>query len=290
MLVPTTILAMQHYRTFKERLANFPCKVDYINRFKPAARIKETLKQLKEGEVSILIGTHRIVGKDVKFKDLGLLIIDEEQKFGVKTKDKLKQFRVNVDVLTLTATPIPRTLHFSLMGARDLSIIATPPPNRQPVTTQIHTFNEEVVRDAISYELRRGGQVYFVHNRVGDIESIANIILKLVPDARVGVAHGQMEGARLEKVMMRFIEGEFDVLVSTNIIESGLDIPNANTIMINMAHAFGLADLHQMRGRVGRSNRKAFCYLLAPASTLLSPESRKRLVCIRRVFRFGRWV
>ena len=286
-LVPTTILAMQHYRTFKERLANFPCKVDYINRFKSAPRVRETLKELKEGEVSILIGTHRIVGKDVNFKDLGLLIIDEEQKFGVKTKDKLKQMRVNVDVLTLTATPIPRTLHFSLMGARDLSIIATPPPNRQPVTTQIHTFNEEVLRDAISYELRRGGQIYFVHNRVGDIESIANIILKLVPDARIGVAHGQMEGAKLEKAMMRFIEGEFDVLVSTNIIESGLDIPNANTIIINMAHAFGLADLHQMRGRVGRSNRKAFCYLLAPASTLLSPESRKRLSALEEFSDLG---
>lgn len=286
-LVPTTILAMQHYRTFKERLADFPCKVDYINRFKSANRVKETLRELKEGEIQILIGTHRIVGKDVKFKDLGLLIIDEEQKFGVKTKEKLKEMRVNVDVLTLTATPIPRTLHFSLMGARDLSIIATPPPNRQPVTTQTHTFNEEILRDAISYELRRGGQVYFVHNRVSDIEAIANIILRLVPNARIGVAHGQMEGTRLEKVMMKFIEGEYDVLVSTNIIESGLDIPNANTIMINMAHAFGLADLHQMRGRVGRSNRKAFCYLLAPASTLLSVESRKRLAALEEFSDLG---
>lgn len=276
-LVPTTILAMQHHRTFSERLADFPCRTEYINRFKTAAQIKETLKRLEAGEVDILIGTHRLVGKDVKFKNLGLLIIDEEQKFGVKTKEKLKEMRINVDVLTLTATPIPRTLHFSLMGARDLSVISTPPPNRQPVTTEVHTFGEEVIRDAISHELRRGGQVFFVHNRVNDIEAIGNIILKLVPEARIGVAHGQMDGGKLEKVMMKFIEGEYDVLISTNIIESGLDIPNANTIIINGAHAFGLADLHQMRGRVGRSNRKAFCYLLAPPSTLLTPESRKRL-------------
>jgi transcription-repair coupling factor (superfamily II helicase) len=276
-LVPTTILAMQHFKTFRERLDNLPCKVEYINRFRTQAQIKETLKRVESGETSILIGTHRIVSKDVKFKDLGLLIIDEEQKFGVKTKEKLKEMRVNVDVLTLTATPIPRTLHFSLMGARDLSIIATPPPNRQPVTTRLHTFSEEIIRDAISYELRRGGQVFFVHNRVGDIESIANIIYKLVPDARIGIAHGQMEGEKLEKAMMKFIEGEYDILVSTNIIESGLDIPNANTIIINMAHAFGLSDLHQMRGRVGRSNRKAFCYLLTSASTLLNLDARKRL-------------
>ncbi len=276
-LVPTTILAMQHHRTFSERLADFPCKVDYINRFRSSAQVKETLKKLEAGEVDILIGTHRIVGKDVKFKDLGLLIIDEEQKFGVKTKEKLKEMRINVDVLTLTATPIPRTLHFSLMGARDLSVISTPPPNRQPVTTEVHTFGEEIIRDAIGYELRRGGQVFFVHNRVGDIDAIANIILRLVPEARIGVAHGQMEGSKLEKAMVKFIEGEYDILISTNIIESGLDIANANTIIINGAHAFGLADLHQMRGRVGRSNRKAFCYLLAPPSTLLTPESRKRL-------------
>ena len=276
-LVPTTILAMQHYRTFSERLSNFPVKVEYINRFKTTQEIKDTLKRVKEGQTDILIGTHRIVSKDVQFKDLGLMIIDEEQKFGVKVKEKLKEMRVNVDALTLTATPIPRTLHFSLMGARDLSIISTPPPNRQPVTTEIHTFNEEVVRDAISFELRRGGQVFFVHNRVGDIEEVANIILRLVPDARVGVAHGQMDGARLEKAMMKFIEGEFDVLVSTNIIESGLDIPNANTIVINQAHTFGLSDLHQMRGRVGRSNKKAFCYLLTPPTIGLSSDSRKRL-------------
>ena len=276
-LVPTTILAMQHYRTFKERLSNFPVKIEYINRFKTSKQIKETLKRVQEGKTDILIGTHRIVNKDVQFKDLGLMIIDEEQKFGVKVKEKLKEMRVNVDALTLTATPIPRTLHFSLMGARDLSVISTPPPNRQPVTTEIHTFNEEVIRDAISFELRRGGQVFFVHNRVSDIESVANIIMRLVPDSRAGIAHGQMEGAALEKVMMKFIEGEYDVLVSTNIIESGLDIPNANTIIINAAHMFGLSDLHQMRGRVGRSNKKAFCYLLTPPTIGLSSDARKRL-------------
>lgn len=286
-LVPTTILAMQHFRTFSERLAKFPIKVEYINRFRTPKQIKETLARVKEGKTEILIGTHRIVNKDVEFKDLGLLVIDEEQKFGVKVKDKLKEFRVNVDVLTLTATPIPRTLHFSLMGARDLSVIATPPPNRQPVTTEIHGFNEVIMRDAISFELRRGGQVFVVHNRINDIEQIGNIILKLVPDARIGIAHGQMEGSQLEKRMMKFIEGEYDVLVSTNIIESGLDIPNANTIIINHAHMFGLSDLHQMRGRVGRSNRKAFCYLLTPPSIGLSSEARKRLSALEEFSDLG---
>ena len=286
-LVPTTILAMQHFRTFSERLAKFPINVEYINRFRTPKQIKETLARVKEGKTEILIGTHRIVNKDVEFKDLGLLVIDEEQKFGVKVKDKLKEFRVNVDVLTLTATPIPRTLHFSLMGARDLSVIATPPPNRQPVTTEIHGFNEVIMRDAISFELRRGGQVFVVHNRINDIEQIGNIILKLVPDARIGIAHGQMEGSQLEKRMMKFIEGEYDVLVSTNIIESGLDIPNANTIIINHAHMFGLSDLHQMRGRVGRSNRKAFCYLLTPPSIGLSSESRKRLSALEEFSNLG---
>ena len=286
-LVPTTILAMQHYRTFSERLANFPLKVEYINRFKTTKQIKETLERVKEGKTEILIGTHRIVNKDVNFKDLGLLVIDEEQKFGVKVKDRLKEMRVNVDVLTLTATPIPRTLHFSLMGARDLSVIATPPPNRQPVTTEIHHFDETIIRDAISFELRRGGQVFFVHNRIQDIDMVGNIILKLVPDARIGVAHGQMAGAQLEKVMMKFIEGEFDVLVSTNIIESGLDITNANTIIINRANNFGLSDLHQMRGRVGRSNRKAFCYLLTPPTIGLSSESRKRLSALEEFSDLG---
>ncbi len=276
-LVPTTILAMQHYKTFTERMADFPVKIEYINRFRSAAQVKQILKEVASGEIGILIGTHRIVNKDIKFKDLGLLVIDEEQKFGVKTKDRLKEMRVEVDVLTLTATPIPRTLHFSLMGARDLSVIATPPPNRQPVTTEVHPFNEAVIRDAISYEIRRGGQVFFVHNRVNDIEAIGNLIMRLVPDARIGVAHGQMEGDKLERVMTRFIEGEYDVLVSTNIIESGLDISNANTILINNAHFFGLSDLHQMRGRVGRSNRKAFCYLLTPPPSVLTADARKRL-------------
>jgi transcription-repair coupling factor (superfamily II helicase) len=286
-LVPTTILAMQHYRTFSERLANFPVKTEYISRFKSEKQIKEILKETKEGNVNILIGTHRIVSKDVEFKNLGLLIIDEEQKFGVKVKDRLKELKVNIHVLTLTATPIPRTLHFSLMGARDLSIIATPPPNRQPVTTELHAYNELIIRDAISHEIRRGGQVFFVHNRVSDIESVANVIFKLVPDSRIGIAHGQMEGDKLEKVMMRFIEGEYDVLVSTNIIESGLDIPNANTIIINQAHMFGLSDLHQMRGRVGRSNKKAFCYLLTPPASLLTSDSRKRLAALAEFSELG---
>ncbi|HET9052902.1 MAG TPA: DEAD/DEAH box helicase, partial [Cyclobacteriaceae bacterium] len=286
-LVPTTILAMQHHRTFTERLSNLPVRVDYISRFRTEKEIKKIVADVKEGRVDILVGTHRIVSKDVEFKDLGLLIVDEEQKFGVKTKDRLKELKVNVDVLTLTATPIPRTLHFSLMGARDLSIISTPPPNRQPVTTELHTFDEKVIRDAVSHELRRGGQVFFVHNRVSDIESVANTIYKLVPDAKIGIAHGQMEGHALEKAMMKFIDGEYDVLVSTNIIESGLDIPNANTIIINQAHMFGLSDLHQMRGRVGRSNKKAFCYLLTPPASLLTSDSRKRLAALEEFSDLG---
>ncbi|MEP3387731.1 MAG: transcription-repair coupling factor [Reichenbachiella sp.] len=286
-LVPTTILAMQHYHTFHERLANFPVTVEYINRFRTTKEIKDILARVKEGKVDILIGTHRIVNKDVVFKDLGLLVIDEEQKFGVKIKDKLKEIKVNVDTLTLTATPIPRTLHFSLMGARDLSVISTPPPNRQPVTTEIHVFSETMTRDAVSYELRRGGQVFFVHNKVSDIESVANLIHRLVPDARVGYAHGQMEGPKLEKTMLKFIEGEYDVLVSTNIIESGLDIPNANTIIINNAQNFGLSDLHQMRGRVGRSNKKAFCYLITPPTSHLSSDSRKRLSALEEFSDLG---
>lgn len=286
-LVPTTILAMQHYRTFSERLKDLPVKVDYVSRFRTEKEIKQILKEVKAGNVNIIIGTHRVVSKDVEFKDLGLLIIDEEQKFGVKVKERLKELKVNVDVLTLTATPIPRTLHFSLMGARDLSIISTPPPNRQPVTTELHTFNEEIIRDAVSKELRRGGQVFFVHNRVSDIEQVANTIYKLVPDSRIGIAHGQMDGDKLEKVMLKFIEGEYDVLVSTNIIESGLDIPNANTIIINQAHMFGLSDLHQMRGRVGRSNKKAYCYLLTPPSSVLSSDSRKRLAALEEFSDLG---
>ncbi len=286
-LVPTTVLAMQHFRTFRDRLEQFPCRVEYVNRFKSTQQIKETLKRVANGETDILIGTHRIVNKDVVFKNLGLMIIDEEQKFGVKVKDKLKEMRVNIDVLTLTATPIPRTLHFSLMGARDLSVIATPPPNRQPVTTELHVLNDVLLRDAVSFELNRGGQVYFVHNRVNDLEGIANTILRLVPDAKIGIAHGQMDGDKLEKVMMNFIEGHYDVLVSTNIIESGLDIPNANTMLINNANHFGLSDLHQMRGRVGRSNRKAFCYLLTPQLSLLTTDARKRLSALEEFSDLG---
>lgn len=276
-LVPTTVLALQHFKTFKERLEKFPVKTEYVNRFRTAGQIKETLQRIKDGKTDILIGTQRILSKDVEFKDLGLLIIDEEQKFGVSTKEKLKQFKFNVDTLTLTATPIPRTLHFSLMGARDLSVIATPPPNRQPVTTEIHVFDKVVIRDAVSNELKRGGQVFFIHNKVSDLDAMADTIFKLVPDARIGIAHGQMDGEKLENVMLKFIDGEYDVLISTNIVESGLDIPNANTIIINNAQNFGLSDLHQMRGRVGRSNKKAYCYLIAPAQVLLSGDARKRL-------------
>lgn len=286
-LVPTTILALQHYKTFSERLKNFPCRVDYINRFKTAKQQKETLKKLENGEIDIIIGTHRIVSKDVKFKNLGLLIVDEEQKFGVGVKEKLKAFRVNVDTLTLTATPIPRTLQFSLMGARDLSIINTPPPNRFPVITEVHTFNEETIRDAVRYEIDRGGQVFFVNNRIENIREVAGMVSRLCPDVRVGIGHGQLEGHQLEEVMMKFIEGETDVLVATSIIESGLDISNANTIIINNAQYFGLSDLHQMRGRVGRSNKKAFCYLLAPPSDMLSTEAKKRLRAIEEFSDLG---
>lgn len=286
-LVPTTILAWQHYQTFKSRLKDFPAKVDYINRFKTQKQQKETLRKVANGEVDILIGTHRIVGKDIKFLDLGLLIIDEEQKFGVSVKDKLKTMKVNVDTLTLTATPIPRTLQFSLMQARDLSVINTPPPNRQPIQTEVHTFGEELIRDTVSFELSRGGQVFFIHNRVQNIKEVAGMIQRLVPEARVLVGHGQMKGDELEEKMMSFINGEYDVLVATTIIESGLDIPNANTIIINNANNFGLSDLHQMRGRVGRSNKKAFCYLLAPPMVSLTSEARKRLQALEQFSDLG---
>jgi transcription-repair coupling factor (superfamily II helicase) len=276
-LVPTTILAMQHFKTFRERLSKFPCNVEYINRFKSQAEVSRTLEKVKKGEIDILIGTHMLLGKKVDFKDLGLMIVDEEQKFGVKAKEKLKEIKVNVDNLTLTATPIPRTLQHSLMGSRDLSIIATPPPNRQPVSTEVHPFSETILRDAVRYELSRGGQVFFIHNRIGELEQMANVVLRLVPDAKVAVAHGQMEGSKLEDVMLKFIDGDYDVLVSTNIVESGLDIPNANTIIINQAHMFGLSDVHQMRGRVGRSNKKAYCFLFTPPATLLTSDARKRL-------------
>ena len=286
-LVPTTVLAVQHYKTFSERLKNMPCRVDYINRFKSTQQQNETLKDLEEGKTDILIGTHRLLSADVKFKDLGLMIIDEEQKFGVSAKEKLKKLRVNVDTLILTATPIPRTLQFSMMGARDMSVINTAPPNRYPVQTEVHVFNEDIVRDAISYELQRGGQVFFVNNRIQNLMDLAGIIQRLVPDAKVGVGHGQMDGHKLEKVMLGFVEGDFDVLVSTTIVESGLDIPNANTIIINDAHHYGLSDLHQLRGRVGRSNRKAFCYLLAPPMSVLSDEARKRLKAIEEFADIG---
>jgi transcription-repair coupling factor (superfamily II helicase) len=286
-LVPTTVLAMQHYRTFHDRLAAFPCKVEYVNRFKSTKQIKETLERVATGQTDILIGTHRLVNKDVQFKNLGLMIIDEEQKFGVKVKDRLKEMRVDVDVLTLTATPIPRTLHFSLMGARDLSIIATPPPNRQPVETKLVVMTDELLRDGVREELARGGQVFVVHNRINELESTANRILRLVPDAKIGVAHGQMEGDKLEKIMMDFIEGNYDVLVATNIIESGLDIPNANTIFIINANHFGLSDLHQMRGRVGRSNKKAYCYLVTPSLANLTSDARKRLSALEEFSDLG---
>jgi transcription-repair coupling factor (superfamily II helicase) len=286
-LVPTTILAFQHYKTFSQRLKDLPANIDYINRFKTRKQQNETLKKLEEGQLDIIIGTHRLVGKDVKFKDLGLLIIDEEQKFGVGVKDKLKNIKVNVDTLTLTATPIPRTLQFSLMAARDLSVMTTPPPNRHPIETQVVPFNEEMIRDAVMYEMSRGGQVFFIHNRVENIKEVAGMINRLVPDAKVGIGHGQMEGKKLEELMLNFINGHFDVLVATSIIENGLDVPNANTILINNAHQVGLSDLHQMRGRVGRSNKKAFCKLIAPPMSALTDEARKRLTAIEQFSDLG---
>ena len=276
-LVPTTVLALQHFHTFTNRLRGFPVTIDYMNRFKTAKQQKKTLEEVKAGRVDILIGTHRIISKDVEFKDLGLLIIDEEQKFGVSAKEKLKQMKTNVDTLTLTATPIPRTLQFSMMGARDMSIITTPPPNRYPVETELRVFDPEVIRDAIQYELARDGQVFFVHNRIQNIMEVYNMIISCVPGAKVAVGHGQMEGDKLEEIMLDFIDGKYDVLLCTTIIEAGLDIPNANTIIINEANRYGLSDLHQLRGRVGRSNKKAFCYLLTPPLPMLSDEAQKRL-------------
>ena len=279
-LVPTTILAFQHNTTFRERLKDMPVKIEYISRLKTAKQQTEIKKKLKEGEIDILIGTHKIVGKDIVFKDLGLLIVDEEQKFGVSMKEKLKQMKVNVDTLTLTATPIPRTLQFSLMGARDLSIINTPPANRFPIQTELHVFNEETIRDAINYEINRGGQVFFIHNRVQNIYEVEQMINRACPDVSTMVAHGQMEGAKLENIMLDFIDGNYGVLIATTIIESGLDIPNANTIIVNNANNFGLSTLHQLRGRVGRSNKKAFAYFLAPEPTALSDDARRRLKAI----------
>jgi transcription-repair coupling factor (superfamily II helicase) len=276
-LVPTTILAFQHYQTFNERLKQFNININFLNRFKSAKQKKEILADLEAGKLEIIIGTHALVSKQVKFKDLGLLIIDEEQKFGVAAKEKLKSIKVNVDTLTLTATPIPRTLQFSLMAARDLSIIKTPPPNRQPIYTERRVFSDELIKESIYFEVNRGGQVFFVHNRVKSLEEVAALIQRLCPDVSIKVAHGQMDMDKLEDTLVSFIEGEFDVLVSTNIIETGLDIPNANTIIINNAHQFGMSDLHQLRGRVGRSNKKAYCYLFAPPLSVLTDEARQRL-------------
>ena len=286
-LVPTTVLAYQHYQTFSKRLKDFPVRVDYMTRARSARQITALLKDLEEGKVDIVVGTHKLIGKQVKFKDLGLLIIDEEQKFGVATKEKLKQMKVNVDTLTMSATPIPRTLQFSLVGARDLSIMQTPPPNRYPIQTEIHTFSAEIVADAIRFELSRNGQVYFVNNRINDLTRLAEMIHKYVPEARVAIGHGQMKPEELEKIIMDFSNYDFDVLLSTTIVENGIDIPNANTIIINGAHHFGLSDLHQMRGRVGRGNRKAFCYLLAPPLSALSNEARRRLEALENFSDLG---
>lgn len=286
-LVPTTILAYQHYKTFGERLKDFPVTVDFVNRFKSSKEKKETLKRLEDGKIDIIVGTHALLGKDVKFKDLGLMVIDEEQKFGVAAKEKLKQLRTTVDSLTLTATPIPRTLQFSLMGARDLSIINTPPPNRQPIQTEVHVYNEDFIRDAIYYETERGGQVFFIHNRINGLVEMCGIIQGLCPDLTVAYAHGQMEGDKLEDTILDFMDKRYDVLVCTNIVESGVDIPNVNTIIVNNAHHFGLSDLHQLRGRVGRSNKKAFCYLLAPPVSTLPVDSRKRLQTLEQYSDLG---
>ncbi|WP_439653975.1 transcription-repair coupling factor [Seonamhaeicola sediminis] len=286
-LVPTTILAYQHSRTFKKRLEDFPVVVDYLNRFRTAKEKRETLEALQQGKVDIIIGTHQLVNKNVKFKDLGLLIVDEEQKFGVAVKEKLKTIKENVDVLTLTATPIPRTLQFSLMAARDLSVITTPPPNRYPIESHVIRFNEETIRDAVSYEIERGGQIFFIHNRIENIKEVAGMVQRLVPDAKVAIGHGQMEGKKLEQLMLSFINGEFDVLVSTTIVESGLDVPNANTIFINNANNFGLSDLHQMRGRVGRSNKKAFCYFITPEYSAMTEDARKRISALEQFTELG---
>ncbi len=286
-LVPTTILALQHYNTFSERLRDFPCNVDYISRLKKQKEQKETLKKLEEGILDVLIGTHRLLSKDIKFKDLGLLIIDEEHRFGVIAKERLRHLKLNIDTLTMTATPIPRTMQFSLLGARDFSIVNTPPPNRHPIVTELHTFNEDIIKEGIEFEVSRKGQVFFLHNRIQNIAEMEALINKLCPDLKTAVAHGRMEGKKLEQVMLDFINGDYDVLVATTIIESGLDIPNANTIFINNAQNYGLSDLHQLRGRVGRSNKKAFCYLLAPPLTFLTPEARRRLKAIEEYSDLG---
>ncbi|MFK8268049.1 transcription-repair coupling factor [Capnocytophaga cynodegmi] len=286
-LVPTTILAFQHYQTFSSRMKDFPVRIDYLNRFRTAKEKKNILEELAKGSLDIIIGTHQIVNESVKYKDLGLLIVDEEQKFGVGVKDKLKTLKENLDVLTLTATPIPRTLQFSLMAARDLSVINTPPPNRYPIDSQVIHFNEEIIRDAVAYEIQRGGQVFFINNRVENIREVAGMLQRLVPDAKIAVGHGQMDGKKLEETMLAFMDGAYDVLVATTIIESGLDVPNANTIFINNAHNFGLSDLHQMRGRVGRSNKKAFCYFITPPFVAMSDDARKRIQAIAQFSDLG---
>ncbi len=286
-LVPTTILAFQHFRTFTERLKDFPVTVDYLNRFRTTKQRRTVIDGLKDGSVDIVIGTHQLVNKSVQFKDLGLLIVDEEQKFGVSVKDKLKTIKENVDTLTLTATPIPRTLQFSLMAARDLSIIKTPPPNRHPIETNVIRFTEETIRDAIQYEISRGGQVFFIHNRIENIKEVAGLLQRLLPNAKIGIGHGRMEGKKLEQLMLSFMNNEFDVLVSTTIVESGLDVPNANTIFINNANNFGLSDLHQMRGRVGRSNKKAFCYFITPPYHMMTDEARKRIQALEMFSELG---
>ena len=286
-LVPTTVLAYQHFQTFRKRLEGFPCKVEYLSRARTAKDTTRILKELADGQVNILIGTHKIIGKSVKFKDLGLLIIDEEQKFGVSVKEKLRQIKVNVDTLTMTATPIPRTLQFSLMGARDLSVIQTPPPNRYPIQTEVHTFNEEIITEAINFEMSRNGQVFFVNNRIQNLVELKALIERNIPDCRVCIGHGQMQPEELEKIIFDFVNYDYDVLLATTIIESGIDIPNANTIIINQAQNFGLSDLHQMRGRVGRGNKKAFCYLLAPPLSSLTPEARRRLQAIENFSDLG---
>ncbi len=286
-LVPTTILAYQHHRTISERLKAFPITVDYLNRFRTTKQKRETLEQLESGKVDIVIGTHQLVNKKVTFKDLGLLIVDEEQKFGVAVKEKLKDLKKNVDVLTLTATPIPRTLQFSLMAARDLSVITTAPPNRYPIESNVIRLSETTIRDAVNYEIQRGGQVFFIHNRIENIKEVAGMIQRLVPDAKIKIGHGQMEGKKLETLMLAFINGEFDVLVSTTIVESGLDVPNANTIFINNANNFGLSDLHQMRGRVGRSNKKAFCYFITPEHAAMTTDARKRMTALEQYTELG---
>lgn len=286
-LVPTTVLALQHYNTFASRLKDFPVRVDYLSRARTTQQTKAILKDLEEGKINIIIGTHKLIGKTVKWHDLGLLIIDEEQKFGVSVKEKLRQLKVNIDTLTMSATPIPRTLQFSLMGARDFSVMQTPPPNRRPIQTEVHTFSHEIIADAVNFEMSRNGQVYIVTNRISALPNLAHLVTKYVPDARVAVGHGQMPPAELEKIILGFVNYDYDVLISTTIVENGIDVPNANTIIVDAAHHFGLSDLHQMRGRVGRSNRKAFCYLLAPPLALLRDDARRRLQAIENFSDLG---